>query len=99
MRPIREITAEEEDFRIESSGGFNMIRRDPVEPEPVGSILLIPFRIVGYDQDCDGSLMARLENIDAEGEQTGWDAKRVGLYGGGLVVTAEELRALMKPES
>lgn len=35
MRPIREVTAEEENFRMEPvGGGFAVIRRDPVEPEP-----------------------------------------------------------------
>ncbi len=65
MRKIRKISAEEENFRLESMGvpGRIFIKRDPVEPEPVGTIVLKPMRVVGYDQDCDGSLMARLELI------------------------------------
>ena len=63
MRAVREITAEMENFRIETLGGLNVIKRDPVEPEPVGTIILMPMRVMGYDRDCDGSLMARLEMI------------------------------------
>lgn len=63
MRPANKITAESENFRLE--GGF--IKRDPVEPEPVGTIVLKVFRVTGYDSDCDGSLMARMENIDSQG--------------------------------
>lgn len=97
MRPVREITAEEENFRVEHHRGLaaGVVARDPVEPEPVGTIILTAFRIVGYDQDCDGSLMARLEAVDASGEATGWTADAIGLYPDtALVVTAPELRQL-----
>ena len=99
MRPAREITAEEEHFRTEplgvSSDSFYTIRRDPVKPEPEGTIVLLPFRVTGYDPDCDGSLMARLEAIDKDGEPTGWEEKALGLYPDStLVVTAAELKAL-----
>lgn len=63
MRAVREVSAEEEKFRTERIGGFDVIRRDPVEPEPVGTIILVPMRVVGYDRDCDGSLMARWEQL------------------------------------
>ncbi len=95
MRPVREITAEEENFRIERRGNFEVIKRDSIEPEPVGTIVLIPFRIEGYDRDCDGSLMARLAGIDCEGEETGWTPRSIGLYHNtDLVVTLTELKSL-----
>lgn len=107
MRLIREITAEEENFRLEpwfdfpGGGGARIIRRDPVEPEPVGTLLLVPMRIVGYDPDCDGSLMARLEGLsfddmsradEEEAHLTHW-----GLYpNSGFVVTLEEVRQMVE---
>ena len=97
MRPVREITAEEERFRLEPIAGTRAgtIRRDPVEPEPVGTIVLMAFRVTGYDQDCDGSLMARLEHIDRDGEASGWEPTHIGLYPfSDLVVTAEEWRGM-----
>jgi len=95
MRPVREITSEEENFRLERLGSFRVIRRDPVESEPVGTIVLMAFRITGYDKDCNGSLMARLEQIDKEGETTGWEPKHIGLYPNvGHVVTSEEWRSM-----
>jgi hypothetical protein len=68
MRRIRKISAEEENFRTEAltlwrAPSINVIRRDPVQPEPIGTTLLIPMRVIGYDRDCDGSLMARLEAV------------------------------------
>lgn len=97
MRRIREIAAEEEGFRLEPVAGSRLanIRRNAVEPEPVGTIILKPFRIVGYDPDCDGSLMARLAALDGELNETGWVADRIGLYPStGLVVTDSELRQM-----
>lgn len=100
MRPVREITAAEENFRMERlqpSDPFAVIRRDSVEPEPVGTIVLMAFRVTGYDRDCDGSLMARLEHINKDGEPTGWDPTHIGLYPNtDLVVTAEEWRGLFE---
>lgn len=101
MRPIREISAEEENFRTEPMFGhtdrFQVVRRDPIEPEPVGTIILMAFRITGYDPDCDGSLMARLEHIDKDGEPTGWEPTQLGLYSNtDLVVTADEWRAMFE---
>jgi hypothetical protein len=55
-------------------------RRDPVEPVPVGTYVAMVFRVTGYDQDCDGSLMARLENVDADGKSTGWEESAIGMY-------------------
>ena len=105
MRPVRKISAEEENFRMESLGKhpdkpiyYETIRRDPVEPEPVGTIIMRAFRITGYDPDCDGSLMARLESLsvyDGEIEETGWIVKNTGLYPEScLVVTENELKEL-----
>ena len=103
MRAVREVTSEEEHFRIEplipGSTRFSTIRRDPVKPEPEGTIVLMAFRVTGYDPDCDGSLMARLERIDKDGERTGWEPNAIGLYpSADLVVTADELRRLFEPK-
>ena len=110
MRPVREITAEEENFRTEPlfrptdpeySPELNIahvIRRDPVAPEPVGTIILMAFRVTGYDKDCDGSLMARLENINKDSEASGWTTDSHGLHpDGDLVVTQSELTAMFEP--
>lgn len=82
IRRVPEITAEHENFRVEQHPDLylNRILRDPVEPVPVGTIVALIFRVDGYDQDCDGSLMARLARIDAGGNITGWRAKRIGLH-------------------
>lgn len=101
MRPVREITAEEENFRtvelIPGNPKFLTSKKDPIEPEPVGTILLMAFRICGYDPDCDGSLMARVEHIDKDGSATGWEENCIGLYSDtALVVTIEEWAALFK---
>ena len=101
MRPVREITSEEENYRTVEliPGNPNMLtsKKDPVEPEPVGTIVLMAFRITGYDPDCDGSLMAKLEHIDKDGETTGWTPSQLGLYPStDLVVTAEEWKAMFK---
>jgi hypothetical protein len=96
MRPVRKITAEEENFRtVQFAPNMFTSKRDPIEPEPVGTIILTAFRVVGYDKDCDGSLMARLEHVDKNGEPTGWAPNCIGLYPNtDLVVTADELRNL-----
>ena len=105
MRRVREITEQEENFRLENAFSspdrtvkFMQIKRDPVEPEPVGTIILKAFRIIGYDQDCDGSLMARLECIDFDRfEPTGWEENCVGLYPDTtLVVSEKELKEISK---
>ena len=97
MRPVRYITAEEENFRTVPFVGTNMVttRRDPIKPEPEGTIVLMAFRVTGYDQDCDGSLMARLEQIDKHGDCTGWDPTQIGLYPEtDLVVSLKEFRQM-----
>lgn len=102
MRPVLKITAEDENFRTEpmfpGDDRFHVIRRDPVEPEPVGTIVLMAFRITGYDRDCDGSLMARFEHIDRHGEPTGWEPSNIGLYRDtDIVVSQEEWAGLFPP--
>ncbi len=95
MRPVREVTAEEENFRMQPMGGFDVIKRDFVEPEPVGTIILCAFRITGYSKDCDGSAMVRAEHIDKDGDATGWDIDSIGLYPSTeLVVDEIELKKL-----
>lgn len=82
LKPVPEITAEQENFRTVPVPGMRAItvRRDPVEPVPVGTYVVKVFRVTGYDPDCDGSLMARLANVDRNGDETGWEAKHLGLY-------------------
>jgi hypothetical protein len=82
IRRFPEIGAEQENFRLEQLPGLNMhrIRRDPVEPVPVGTHIAKIFRITGYDPDCDGSLMARLEEVDRDGKSTGWEPDCIGLF-------------------
>lgn len=53
-----------------------------LEPVPIGTYIAMVFRVTGYDRDCDGSLMARLENVNADGEETGWETNCHGLYPG-----------------
>jgi hypothetical protein len=82
IRRVPEIAAERENFRLEPVPGFHAMtpRRDPVEPVPVGTYVAMVFRVTGYDPDCDGSLMARLENVDADGKTTGWEESAIGMY-------------------
>jgi len=100
MRKVHEITAEEENFRAVDSGvhpSMRMIKRDPVEPEPIGTIVVKAFRVTGYDSDCDGSLMARLEQIDKDGETTGWCVNCIGIGSNtGLVATQEEWNSFFR---
>ncbi len=87
LRPVRTISAEEENFRVVNMQHkylpdlptMSVIKRDPVEPEPVGTYVIQVFRISGYDQDSDGSLMARMENVDNEGNTTGWCVDKISL--------------------
>lgn len=85
LTPVPEITAEQENFRLEPLAigpGFDarMVKRDPVEPVPVGTYVVKVFRVTGYDPDCDGSLMARLAAVDREGIESGWEPTHLGLY-------------------
>lgn len=77
--------------------GFLAPRRDPIEPEPIGTIIVRAFRITGYDRDCDGSLMARLDAVDEDGRETGWCPERISLHpDSSLVITPEELKSLFQ---
>lgn len=94
MRPVSDISCDENP-RIELRFGFEVLKCDPREPEPVGTIVLMAFRITGYRPDCDGSLMAFLEHVDKNGETTGWEEDAVGVTpNDSLVVTPDELRSL-----
>lgn len=94
MRPVRDISAIEQSW-IEKRDGISPLRCSGVEPEPVGTIVMKAFRVTGYDNDCDGSLMARLAAIDSRGDETGWTQNSIGLNPDTtLVVTPEELKAL-----
>lgn len=57
---------------------------NPIKP-PVGSYVAMVFRVTGYDPDCgetpETATMARLEQVDLNGETTGWETNCVGLYG------------------
>ena len=97
MRPARQISDEEENLRIVPIPGtrFETLRRDSVEPEPGGTIVLKAFRIASYSADCDGSLLATLENIDANGEETGWAPTALGIDPTDtIVLTIDEWRHL-----
>lgn len=56
---------------------------NPLKP-PVGSYVAMVFRVTGYDPDCgetpETATMARLEQVDLDGETTGWEADCIGLY-------------------
>ena len=96
---MREITGAEENRRTVPFIGTNFFtsKCDGVEPEPIGTIVLMAFRITGYDPDCDGSLMARIENIDKDGEDTGFETTCHGLYPDvDLVVTLDEWRNMFQ---
>jgi hypothetical protein len=60
--------------------GAVTLKCDFVEPVPVGTYVAMVFRLTGYDQDCDGSAMARLEAVNRHGEPTGWEPTNLGLY-------------------
>jgi len=99
MRKIREITSKEENFRVVPlAPGAVTTKCDPIQPEPIGTIILIPFKIIGYDQDCDGSLMARLGSLGLDDiKNTGWETSHIGLYpDSGFVVSKKELSELIK---
>ncbi len=84
MRRVREITAKEEGFRTEPMApgmpNQRVVKRNGIEPEPVGTYVAMVFRVTGYDPDCDGSLMARFEQVDEQGRTTGWEPTHLGLY-------------------
>lgn len=102
MRVIPEISAELENFRmvqLQLNDPFAVIRRDSIEPVPIGTLIAKVFRVTGYDKDCDGSLMARLEEVDERGESTGYEVDQVGICGDIALDAPNELHilAMAKP--
>ena len=83
IRRMKAVSKEEENLQIIPIPGVPnavTIKVDSIEPLPVGSLIIFMFRITGYDKDCDGSLLARLEKINYKGETTGLELNHVGLY-------------------
>lgn len=102
MKLLREITAAEENFRLEElAPRMSFVRRDFVEPVPVGSYVAIVFKVTGYGRDCDGSALARLVHVDKDGEESGWTENNIGLYPDSEVVldSPGELHALAARET
>lgn len=98
MRTVNDIR-DKDGFRIENLNGMNVTRRDPIKPEPEGTLVIMAFRVTGYDPDCDGSLMARYEQIhfDNPNKTTGWAPRRLGLSPDTeIVVTKEDLEKLLE---
>lgn len=94
MKPLPE---PDDGFRLEPwLPGAVVVKRDFVGPIPVGSYIACVFKVTGYDQDCDGSAMARLEQVNRAGEGTGVTQDCVGLYANCDVVldSPEELFVL-----
>jgi len=97
MRLIRDIS-KVENFRTDpASEKVAFIKRDFVKPEPEGTIILLPFRITGYDLDCDGSALAQLKALDNRLDTTGWRPNGIGLYPDvGFVVDKNEFEDTVK---
>ena len=90
MRPVRDVS-KEENYRVQVIGpGMTETVREPVEPEPVSTLVLLPFRVVGYDTRRDGTCTARLEHINADGSATGGEAGGITLRPTSALVVAEE---------
>jgi len=100
MRDVRKITPDEEKCRLEPMGvpGMGMFKVDFVKPEPEGTLVIMLFRVTGYDRDCDGSAMARLERLGfGDMEPSGWEPTHLGLYPGcDIVVTEDDVRELAR---
>lgn len=84
IRPVHAIDPKQENPRMvpimKGDMQFFTLKVDPVEPEPVGQYVVCVFEIIGYDQDYDGSLMARLMSVDKDGKRTGAEMNNVGIY-------------------
>lgn len=59
---------------------MSTVKRDFVPTVPVGSYVVMVARVTGYDPDCDGSAMARLEFVDRNAKPNGWRTDSIGLY-------------------
>lgn len=79
---VRPLPEPDDGARLEPIAGMNAvtIRRDPVKVVPEGSYVAMVFRVTGYDPDCDGSLMARLQPVNRFGEAIGNERDCQGLY-------------------
>ncbi len=89
MRPVRDVS-KEENYRVQVIGpGMTETVREPVEPEPGGTLVLLPFRIAGYDTQSDGTCTARLEHINMDGSATGGGASGIVLRPTSALVVAE----------
>ncbi len=97
MRPLKDVS-KEENFRPQVIGpGMVTTMRTPVEPEPVGSIVLVPFRVTGYEVDDNGNCKARLEQVNAKGDTNGWKPEARWLQSqDALVVEQDELQELFQ---
>ena len=101
MRLIQDVS-KLENLRAEAiSDKVAMMRQNFIPPEPVGTIILLPFRIKEYyNRDCDGSAMATLEALyvdEGKLERTGWCTDCIGLgSNSGFVVRANELEDMFK---
>lgn len=97
MRPLKDVS-KEENFRPQVIGpGMVTTMRTPTEPEPVGSIVLVPFRITGYEIDGNGNCKARLEHVNADGETNDWQPEPRRLQSSdALVVEQGELQELFQ---
>ena len=63
--------------------------REPFEPEPVGTLVLVPFRISGYDTKKDGTCTAHLEHIHTDGNTAGGEASDISLRPTSALVVSE----------
>jgi hypothetical protein len=80
LTPVPDVSEREEcQWKQLPGTPFVVPRRNGIEPVPVGTYVVMVFRVTGYDKDCDGSLMARLENVDRHGEETGFETTNIGL--------------------
>ena len=97
MRPVRDVS-KEENYRVQVIGpGMTETVREPVEPEQVGTLVLLPFRVVGYDTQRDGTCTARLEHINMDGSATGGEVSGIAPRPtSALVVAAEEMPGLFE---
>ncbi len=95
VNTVRDITPEEEEFRLEEiAPNMSMVKRNPVELIPVGTIILIPFRIEKYGNDCDGSLLAHLANLNVYGDGTiddsGWEQSGISIDSNTCLVISQD---------
>jgi len=70
----------------QDGGAIVTSQRDFVHPVPVGGHVVMIFRVTGYDPDCDGSALARLEHVNTKGETSGMTLDCMGLWDGDLIV-------------